>query len=378
MTTMPISWRRPHLLAWRRAGLPLPELIRQWLDLGPELEWQVPHPAVSIWAEDNLNHAATISMVDLLLGAEWANISVVEFAQDLPSPWSEQALKLLEQLGEEALVGRKAPTSLESIILSCRLNGKAPWLTGRVAPGHVWNAAELFGMSAEEVLGLLTGWVAVLALALPEQSVEQPQGLEREILRTSGYNARRQESVDSWRCHTKIDMPTLWALAEKHRMGASELLVCFSKWQATFGISLPSAELVAAFPEGPQDSDALVLSQNGLPGAAQLTPFDVWQRATERGEEPRQTLERIWRWEKPLGLAHLEMPEDLREPVGRDRTLMQMLNRAGALQRGPLDPFAILFAAEQLEEPVSKILSRLEPYIKPFGLEIPEELYRMP
>lgn len=381
ITRIPEGWRRPHLSAWRRSGLPLPQVFEQWLDLDGPLEWQVPDPAVSVWVEKNLREGVSLSVIDLLLGAEWTDLPIFDFVARLPTPWAERALRFLEQIEQTTLIDRQSIPELDLIALSVDLDGQAPWLGGGVPLGHVWNIAESFGVSTEEAMSILVDWVPVLALELPDHGVvDEPQGFEKEIFREVRFSTYLNQSKYLWKCHSSVTLPMLWSLAKQHQMDANELLACFNKWQATFRLSLPSAELVAAFPEGPQGNDKLVLmdhNQRWL-DATSLTPRHVWRMARELAETPREILERIYRWEKPFGLIRLEMSEDLQEPAGRNFYLLNKLEQISALKRGPVDPFAILWAAEQLREPVSEILSRLGPYINPFGLEIPEELYRMP
>lgn len=371
----PKSWRRAHLEAWRRSGLPLSQVVEQWLDLESGQKWYVPHPAVSIWVEDNLDDGRMLSVLDLLIGTEWTKLSAADFALCLPEPWSQQALDLLEQLGEQQIYSLLPLAQEDLIILSTNLAGARPWLNGPVAICHVWAAADQLHLSVREVLNRLSNWAAVLTLELPsETQQDQPEGIEKELLKFLSPFCTDFQSDPRLIIHLLL----LWLEIPDHRLSLNEGWAILGKWWAALGVGPSLVEQISNCMAAIQSKDAAGLWYALC--STELTPGLVWDKAGEFDEKPWAIYERICRLEKPFGLFHLELPPDLPEPRGYDWILLHndLDKWSSWLERGPVDAFHMLGAAEKFEEPVSKILRRLGPYIKPFGLEIPEELYRMP
>lgn len=375
---IPKAWLWPHLEAWHSSGFSIPEVFAKWLNLKPPGAWRVPDPAISIWFTNKYFWSdSPLSAIDLFVGATWAGLSIGEFASRLPPPLDQEAGALIDRLGSRVLEAVPVPDE-DRRILSKDFTGSRPWVSGRVGMGHLLNAAEERRIPLEAVLERLRTWEGRLALELPSQDITIPEGLDRKLLRYFWLSGVEQP----WRQAGPVRMTKLWDMASGLQLDFSEVVDRLQVWAESFALELPPAEKIEKFARPPEGEDVAALkSEYGRwIEPEDLTPMFVWKQSTRLRKKPSVVLGTIRRWVGAFDLPMLEMPEDLPEPDGRSRRLLcqSLSDNSAGLKRGPLHPLHVLCAAVEFNEPVSKVLRRLEPYKEAFGLEIPAELYELP
>lgn len=199
------------------------------------------------------------------------------------------------------------PQPGDVILLSRQLNGKAPWLSGNVAPGHILRAAVRLGASVEAVVAQLQPLAEVFELKLPALDWK---AVEFDPL----------WDVDSWILSLRLDGSAPWlagTVSGAHILAVAMLLDIppgeafdrLSSFSEVLGFRFKaSREDVADLKPDEDDINILSVNMNGkhpwLTGS--VTPRQVAERADFLEVGPDHIVERL---EYYASLVELDMDQ---------------------------------------------------------------------
>lgn len=272
---------------------------------------------------------------------------------DVPEP---------ERLEADGLELDETPSSEDWVLLSRRLNGQRPWLSGTVSVGHVLRASSQLKQSPTQLLDRLASLAPALGLKLPELDAPLPPlTAAAEVILS-----RDLDGTSPW-LGTRVRLGHLLAAADKLQRSLAAVIDEIQPWVVPLRLRLPPRLFSTELDDEDLHELLSVHMDGAFPWMGRVSPRDLVRRAALLRTSPREIYERLLPLSEAAELT-LPLPTDpvleLPALTEADLTLLHRRSRSEVRWHTRITAADVMAAATEERSPreVTRRLELLAPH----------------